>query len=97
MSTYFYIRVSSKEQNTIRQEVKAKEHNVPTENVYIEKVSGKNVTDRPVLNNMMSHIKNGDKLVVDSISRFARNTRDLLVLVEQLNNKGVIFVSLKKQ
>lgn len=96
MNTYFYIRVSSKEQNTIRQEVKANEHDVPTQNVYIEKVSGKNVTDRPVLNNMMSHIKNGDKLVVDSISRFARNTKDLIELVEQLNNKGVIFISLKE-
>ena len=96
MNTYFYIRVSSKEQNTIRQEVKAKEHNVPLDHVYIEKVSGKNVTDRPVLTNMMAHIKSGDKLIVDSISRFARNTKDLIELVEQLNNKGVIFVSLKE-
>jgi DNA invertase Pin-like site-specific DNA recombinase len=96
MNTYFYIRVSSKEQNTIRQEVKAKEHNVPIKNVYIEKVSGKNVTDRPVLINMMKALKSGDKLVVDSISRFARNTKDLIELVEQLNSKGVIFVSLKE-
>jgi len=96
MKTYFYIRVSSKEQNTIRQEVKAKEHHVPLDHVYIEKVSGKNVTDRPVLNNMMATLKNGDKLVVDSISRFARNTKDLIELIEQLNNKGVIFVSLKE-
>ena len=44
MKTYFYIRVSSKEQNTIRQEVKAKELNIPMENVFIEKASGKNVT-----------------------------------------------------
>ena len=35
MQTYFYIRVSSKEQNTIRQEVKAKEYNIPRECVYI--------------------------------------------------------------
>ncbi|MCJ7690988.1 MAG: recombinase family protein [Clostridiaceae bacterium] len=96
MKTYFYIRVSSKEQNTIRQEVKAKEHHVPLDHVYIEKVSGKNVTDRPVLNNMMATLKNGDKLVVDSISRFARNTKDLIELIEKLNNKGVIFVSLKE-
>lgn len=96
MKTYFYIRVSTKEQNTIRQEVKANEHNVPVENVYMEKVSGKNVVDRPVLNNLMSTLKSGDKLIVDSISRFARNTKDLLGLVEQLNNKGVIFVSLKE-
>ena len=44
-----FISVSSKEQNTIRQEVKAKEYNIPRECVYIEKVSGKNVTERPVL------------------------------------------------
>ena len=78
MKIYFYIRVSSKEQNTIRQEVKAKEHHVPLDHVYIEKVSGKNVTDRPVLNNMIATLKSGDKLVVDSISRFARNTKDLI-------------------
>ncbi|MGH4120276.1 recombinase family protein [Clostridium sp.] len=94
--TYFYIRISSKEQNTIRQEVKAKEYHVPLDHVYIEKVSGKNVTDRPVLNNMMATLKSGDKLVVDSISRFARNTKDLIELIEKLNNKGVIFVSLKE-
>lgn len=94
--TYFYIRVSSKEQNTIRQEVKAKEFNIPNEQVFIEKVSGKNTTDRPVLNNMMAILKNGDKVIVDSISRFARNTKDLISLVEELNNKGVIFVSLKE-
>jgi DNA invertase Pin-like site-specific DNA recombinase len=96
MNTYFYIRVSSREQNTIRQEVKAKEHNIPLENVYMEKASGKNVSDRPVLNNLMATLKNGDKLIVDSISRFARNTKDLIDLVEQLNSKGVQFVSLKE-
>ena len=96
MNTYFYIRVSSKDQNTIRQEVKAKEIGIPVGNVFIEKVSGKNVTDRPVLSNMMTVLKSGDKLIVDSISRFARNTKDLIELVEQLNEKGVIFVSLKE-
>lgn len=94
--TYFYIRVSSREQNTIRQEVKAKEYNIPKEQVFIEKVSGKNVIDRPVLNNLMGTLEKGNKLIVDSISRFARNTKDLIELVEQLNKKGVIFVSLKE-
>ena len=96
MKTYFYIRVSSKEQNTIRQEIKAKENNIAVENVFIEKASGKNLTERPVLNNLMSILKTGDKVIVDSISRFARNTKDLLELVEQLNNKGVKFQSLKE-
>jgi Site-specific recombinases, DNA invertase Pin homologs len=97
MKTYFYIRVSSKEQNTIRQEVKAKEFNIPLEQVFIEKASGKNIKDRPVLNNLMGTLKTGDKLIVDSISRFARNTKDLLELVEQLNEKGIIFKSIKEE
>ncbi len=96
MNTYFYIRVSSKDQNTIRQEVKAKELNIPVGNVFIEKVSGKNVTDRPVLTNLLNVLKSGDKLMVDSISRFARNTKDLIELVEKLNENGVIFVSVKE-
>ena len=96
MKTYFYIGVSSKDQNTIRQEIKAKEFVITLENVYIEKISRKNTTDRQVLNNMVGHIKNGHKLIVDLISRFPRTARDLLYLVEQLNNKGVIFVFLKE-
>lgn len=96
MKTYFYIRVSSKDQNTIRQETKAKEYDIPAGNVFVEKVSGKNVADRPELLKMMGVLKNGDKLIVDSISRFARNTKDLIDLVDQLNDKGVTFVSLKE-
>lgn len=96
LNTYFYIRVSSKDQNTIRQEHKAHELNIPVENVFIEKVSGKSVTDRPTLKNLMALLTVGDKLIVDSISRFARNTRDLLELVDQLNKKGVSFMSLKE-
>lgn len=95
--TYFYIRVSSKEQNTIRQEVKAKEYNIPLEQVFIEKASGKNIKDRPVLNNLMGTLETGDKLIVDSISRFARNTKDLLELVDKLNAKGIIFKSIKEE
>lgn len=96
MATYFYIRVSTKEQNTIRQELKAQEHNIPVENIFIEKASGKNIKDRPVLNNLMSILKEDDNLIVESISRFARNTRDLLELVEKLNQKEVTFISLKE-
>jgi DNA invertase Pin-like site-specific DNA recombinase len=94
MDTYFYIRVSTKDQNTIRQEVKAKEHNIPFGNVFIERASGKNVTARPVLDEMLGKLRIGDKVIVDSISRFARNTKDLLDLIDKLNAKDVIFVSL---
>ena len=45
---------------------------------------------------MMDFVRQGDTVVVESISRFARNTRDLLDLVERLTEKGVEFVSQKE-
>ena len=45
---------------------------------------------------MMEYVRRGDTVVVESISRFARNTRDLLELVERLTAKGVEFVSKKE-
>ena len=64
--------------------------------VYIDKVSGKNVTDRPVLIYLMAILKSGDKLLVDSISRVDCNIKDWVELVEQLNYKELLFVSLKE-
>ena len=45
---------------------------------------------------MMEYVRRGDTVIVESISRFARNTRDLLELVEKLSAKGVEFVSKKE-
>lgn len=63
--------------------------------VYIDRMSGKS-TDRPELKKMMEYVRHGDTVIVESISRFARNTRDLLELVERLSAKGVEFVSQKE-
>ena len=88
-----YIRVSTQEQNTMRQEVLMQELGV--DEVYIDRLSGKN-TDRPELKKMMDYVRKGDTVIVESISRFARNTRDLLELIEKLSEKGVEFVSKKE-
>ncbi|MDL2302146.1 recombinase family protein [Lachnospiraceae bacterium OttesenSCG-928-D06] len=88
-----YIRVSTSEQNTIRQEVLLNELGV--DEVFIDKASGKN-TDRPELKRMISYVRQGDTVIVESISRFARNTKDLLELIEQLTSKNVEFVSKKE-
>ncbi len=88
-----YIRVSSKEQNTIRQEELMKSLGV--EDIYMDKMSGKN-TQRPELKKMLDYVREGDTVIVESISRFARNTRDLLDLVEQLSRKKVEFISQKE-
>ena len=88
-----YIRVSTQEQNTIRQEVLMEALGV--DEVYIDRMSGKD-TNRPELQKMMEYVRRGDTVIVESISRFARNTRDLLELVERLTAKGVEFVSKKE-
>ena len=88
-----YIRVSTEEQNTARQEVLLQELGV--DEVFIDKASGKNA-DRPELTRMMNYVRRGDTVIVESISRFARNTRDLLDLVERLTEKQVEFVSRKE-
>ena len=88
-----YIRVSTEEQNTARQEVLLRELDV--DEVFIDKASGKN-TDRTELKRMMEYVRKGDTVIVESISRFARNTRDLLELTEQLTAKEVEFVSKKE-
>ena len=88
-----YIRVSTQEQNTIRQEVLMKSLGV--DEIYIDRMSGKNA-NRPELQKMMEYVRRGDTVIVESISRFARNTRDLLELVEKLSAKGVEFVSKKE-
>ena len=88
-----YIRVSSKEQNTARQEVLMEQLGV--DKVYLEKVSGKN-KNRPELKAMLEFVREGDTVVVESISRFARNTKDLLELIELLQEKKVEFISQKE-
>lgn len=88
-----YVRVSTEDQNTIRQEILMRELGV--EKVYIEKISGKNA-DRPELKAMLDFVREGDVVIVESISRFARSTKDLLNLVESLSEKKVEFISQKE-
>ena len=45
---------------------------------------------------MMAFVRTGDTLIVESISRIARNTKDLLTIISNLTEKGVEFVSLKE-
>lgn len=88
-----YIRVSTAEQNTARQEILMEQLGV--DKIYIDRMSGKS-KDRPQLKDMLTFVRAGDTVIVESISRFARNTRDLLELVDALTEKGVEFISKKE-
>jgi len=88
-----YIRVSDAKQNTTRQEVLMEELGV--EKIYIDKASGKN-TARPQLKSMLDFVREGDTVIVESYSRLARSTRDLLDIIDTLKEKNVNFESKKE-
>lgn len=88
-----YVRVSTEEQNTVRQEIIMQQLGV--EKIFIDKMSGKD-RNRPELNNLMEYIREGDTVVVESISRMARSTADLLNIVDELNKRQVEFISQKE-
>jgi DNA invertase Pin-like site-specific DNA recombinase len=95
MARYAYVRVSSIDQNESRQLDTMNALEIPPENIFMEKLSGKDA-HRPQLQALLAALKPGDIVTVDSISRFARNTRDLLDLVERLTQSGAEFISLKE-
>lgn len=88
-----YVRVSTVEQNEARQIEALKKHDI--EKWFTEKVSGKD-TNRPQLKAMLDFVREGDTIFIHDFSRLARSTKDLLDIVETLNNKGVHLVSNKE-
>lgn len=87
-----YVRVSTIEQNEARQIKELEKHDI--EKWYIDKASAKD-TNRPKLEEMLEFVREGDKIFIHSIDRLARNTLDLLNIVESLGKKKVDLVSLK--
>ena len=88
-----YVRISTKEQNTARQDAIMEQLGV--ERVYTDRVSGKD-TKRPELQKMMEFVREGDVVIVESISRLARSAKDLLELTSKLEEKKVQFISQKE-
>lgn len=93
MSKIGYVRVSTIDQNTDRQERALAE--LKMDKVFIEKMSGKN-TNRQEFRKMLEYVREGDVIYIESISRLARSTRDLLSIVKQLEDKKVDLISLKE-
>jgi DNA invertase Pin-like site-specific DNA recombinase len=88
-----YIRVSTVEQNEARQIRAMEERSI--DKLFVDKCSGKN-KNRPELNSLLDYVREGDTVNVESFSRLARSTKDLLELTEHLRNKGVQLISFKE-
>ena len=90
MANIAYVRVSTGDQNEQRQIEALEKYNI--DKWFTEKVSGKN-TKRPQLQAMLDYVREGDTIHIHDLSRLARNTKDLLEIVEKLEGKKVSLVS----
>ena len=88
-----YVRVSTFKQCDDRQFTTMNNYNV--EKIFSEKVSAKD-TNRPKLQELLKYVREGDTVVVHDFSRLARSTKDLLNIVDFLNNKNVCLISAKE-
>ena len=88
-----YVRVSTVEQNEERQLETMRKFEV--KKIFSEKISAKDV-NRPKLQELLEFAREGDTIFIHDFSRLARNTQDLLNIVEKLNSKGVQLVSSKE-
>ena len=76
-NVYGYVRVSSKDQNEDRQVITMREMQVPEENIYIDKQSGKDF-NRPQYKKLLRRVKPDDLIYIKSIDRLGRNYTEIL-------------------
>ncbi len=88
-----YARVSTEQQNLDRQLDMLNKYGV--DKIYTEKMTGTK-RDRPELNKLLDRMTEGDTVVIESLSRLGRSTKDLIELVDLFDKEGVHLVSLKE-
>lgn len=77
MSTYGYVRVSTREQNEDRQMIAMRDFGVEESHIIQDKQSGKDF-ERPGYRRLLRKLKAGDTLVIKSIDRLGRNYNEIL-------------------
>lgn len=88
-----YARVSTQDQELARQIDALGKYGV--DEIFTEKMTGTK-SNRPELNRLKDKVRPGDTVVIESLSRLGRSTKDLLSLIEDWNHQGVKLVSLKE-
>ena len=85
-----YVRVSSVEQNTGRQL-----EGIEVDRIFVDRASGKN-TDRQKFQEMLNYVREGDRVIVHSMDRFARSLKDLVTEVDKLVKRGIAIQFVKE-
>lgn len=86
MTVYGYARVSTKGQE-LEAQIQALEGE-KVDVIYQEKFTGTK-KERPEFTKLLEVLKEGDKIVVTKLDRFARSTIDALTTINLLNDKGI--------
>ncbi len=86
-----YARVSTEEQETAAQEKALLD--AGCEKIFLEKASGGR-WDRPELHRLLDQLRQGDILVVWKLDRLSRSLRDVLLILEKIDQLGAGFRSL---
>jgi DNA invertase Pin-like site-specific DNA recombinase len=89
-----YARVSTDNQNLERQIDLLNKYEI--DEIFTEKISG-TLASRPELDKLLLRVREGDTIIVESLSRLGRSTKDLLNLIAYFNERKIKLVSLKEQ
>jgi DNA invertase Pin-like site-specific DNA recombinase len=88
-----YIRVSSDGQNIARQEEQLMSHH--PDKVFVDRISGKSI-ERPALIQLLDYVRDGDRCIISSMDRLARNVEDLRKIVREITDAGASVQFLKE-
>ena len=91
-----YCRVSSRDQNLDRQIEALREQGIEDGHIFCDKISGVR-EHKPGFEEMMTHLREGDTVLVLSFDRLARSVKQLLEIVETFEKMGVNLVSVHEK
>lgn len=91
-----YVRVSKADQNPDRQvDLLMREYSIAKVDIFVDKFSGTKF-ERPALGELQKVLREGDTVVVESLSRVSRKSADLIAMLDDWHSRGIRFVSHKE-
>jgi len=90
MALLGYARVSTKGQDLTIQKDRLLEVGVREDRIFMDKASGKTTDGRDGLDKLLARAEQGDTIKITKLDRLGRNTRDMLEIIEDLNERGVV-------
>ena len=90
MTSYFYIRCSTDQQDETRQIEMAKKRGIEESNIFIDKITGvSEYGDRPQYSKMVEQLKPFDCVHTEDLTRYGRSMVQMLVEINKLIEKDI--------